>query len=206
MRAFAGVEVLWILLIVASIIARVIKAAKEQKPGKESSPESAGDYKASSSDLKDFLESLSGAKQVRPSAGANPPKSARGQIAPARRTAKRSQAQKARPPVQAPARQVAPPVAPPRSVAPPPRPRAVAPAPQRQERPAPVPAPQTTTPVKPSPVKSTPKEMVTTVKFAGTKQTNRMSREILNSLRDIDSTRKAIVLREILGPPVALTK
>lgn len=207
MRVTAGVEALWVLLILASIIARVIKAAKEQKPGKGSSPESDGDYKASSSDLKDFLESLSGSKPAKPSAGVDSPAQARGQIAPARQTAKRAQTPRVARSAQAAPQRVAP-VATPRSVAPPPR-QAVAPVRQRRERPVPVAAPRIVPPVKPSPVKSSPPEIPKTVKHAAVarqEKTTRMSRDIFKSLRNIDSTRKAIVLREILGPPMALTR
>jgi len=192
MRVFAEAEALWVLFIVATIIARVIKAARDKKPGKDASPSPNRDYKASDAELKEFLGSLTGKKPAPPTPQVSPTPRVGGQIAPAtpkrqtrqrqvqaRRRRKPKPSQPAVPVVypQDPLKADAPPVAP---VIPPPPP-----------------------PVEPAQTAVAPSSGKACVEM---KRVSLVGREIFEDLANTNATRKAILLREILGPPVAMRR
>ena len=196
MRAFAGIEALWVLFIVATVIARVIKAAREQKPGTGSAPKApTGDFTAAEEDLREFMESLTGKKAEKPAPtpeATRPASQPRQYKQPVRQQSRAPERAAVPAPVRAPAEAQ-------RSR---PQPRTSAPARQVVER-APkvhdqhvsVEPPLAAVPAAPVPLH---------VPTRSKQRKPQVDSRIMKDLVDRVAIRKAIVLREILGPPVAL--
>ncbi len=196
MRAFAGIETLWVLFIIATVIARVIKAAREQKPGTGSAPEApTRDFTAAEEDLREFMESLTGQKAAKPTPAPEATKSV-----PRPRPQPQPVRQQPRSPEQA---------AVPVTV----RPRADAPRPKPQPRRRPPDIPVVERPPKVHEQHAAAVQSGANMPVAPApllvpaERRARQSQDdlhIMKELIDRAAIRKAIVLREILGPPVAL--
>lgn len=189
----AGIEGwIWAIIIIGSLVVRIIKANKERSsqptpapPGpRPATPEPDVQWKPPEDELREFLERLGG-KPVTP-----PP-----------------------PPPPPAGRQVAPPPPPPTA-----RPKLApqvlrAPAPQKTFRrkptraaPAPAPAPAIAPAPAPAPRRPAPKP-IPAVAVAPVRTAGRRSeyRKVLDRLMKERSTlRSAIVVRDVLGPPLAL--
>ena len=171
MPVLADIGLIWVVFVVISIIAQIIKAKKNAAP---QSPDALGDADAPQrpeppsreNELRQFLESLGGGAAARkPVVAAAPP--------------------------------------------PPPPPRREA---RTVRRAAPV--VQKERVQRETPIAITPKHKVTqkrqsdpvTLERVGdtSAKTNALKQLIRNELKQTDATRKSIVLREILGPPLAL--
>ena len=167
-RAGADPEaIIWLIIIVASIVAQVIKSAREAGPGRKSlhpnapPPVPPTGPSSEADELRQFLESLGGAQQT--TAPRPPPP-------PPRPTARRP----APPPVPTAT------VTPAAPVRPVPRRRAAAP----------------TAPIAPAP--ATKRRRVNRTR-------NAVQRKVLMmAVRDRDTLQEAILLREVLGPPIAM--
>lgn len=181
---------IWVVIVVGSIIAQVMKAKKNaaSPPPKKSSPRpeaNKGEYTSSSDDLRNFLESI----------GAAPP------------TRNQERQRKIEP------------------VAPPPPPRPIQVMQEVQTVPPPPPIPvRAQIKHRPSPMEEARKlqfkgdvlkrqtankpnevQLETPEQLQPRDQSSSgLAKLITEELQDLDATRKAIVLREILGPPIAL--
>ncbi len=182
MPVLANIEVIWVIIVIVSVIAQIVKSAKKgaaQAPGKatgagESPPRGTNgqnrEFVAPDEALQDFLRTLSGEKPAAKTAAASPV-----QAISRRRGLSQSRA----------AAQTQP------------RPSAM-----RDNRPPPV----TSRP--PAAIRSSVgsvQDSVVLEKFAARKTSASILGEaIRKDLSDAQAIRKAIVLREVLGPPVAL--
>jgi len=192
MPVLADAGLIWIVFVIITVIAQVVKGAKKvssQAPGGPNAlpgddDASRGDPVAPSDELRKFLEGLSGGA-VRPSP---PPVAQRPRAMPM------PAAQGSRTAAQNP-----------RCPTPPPTPRY-----QRQEQP---PRRQKGQPRPPQPVEvaipvpdnqtDTQDAVVLEILSQGDTPTRRLQQLIRQELQNADAVRKSIVLREVLGPCVA---
>ena len=169
--------IIWLIVIAASIIAQVIKAGRKLQNKQPSPPSFEDGGKDPSAQLQQFLQSLGQNKQADPGpAPAAAPATLRRAVAPTPvKLAPSTRMHKAAQPGRRPA------APPPPLAAPPPRP--------------------------PLPAKAVANDNVDVKPYAMRLPTHchETRREtMVGDLRDPQLARKAIVLREILGPPIAL--
>jgi len=178
----------WLIVIVVTIVTQIIKASKRgavPPPASEPGPDEDEGYTAPDDELREFLESLAGA----------PPKPK----PPAPRTA---------PPLVQPRPTVAPPPPPTpapvqRRAASPPVRRAPAPAPRRAARPQPIPT--VTAAQKPT---ALPSAEIRTIEVRGSARprVSVLGKALVSQLREGNALHRAVLMREILGDPIALRK
>ncbi len=184
MPVLADGGLLWVIVVVGSIIAQIIKAKKNAASSPPKGPETPsgdkGDYNASSDELRNFLASIGAAK----------PPAVPQQV----RQPKPNVVRKPHPqPVQA-RRDV-------RTLPPPPLPAHA----RIKHRPSPREIEREEDRERAATHSQPPQRQeseTTTTTIA--KESNTLTSLIRKELKDLDATRKSIVLREILGPPIAL--
>ncbi len=185
MTVLASIEIIWVIIVIVSVIAQVIKGAKKvasQAPGKNTGADEAAvggkggggqmrEFAAPDEALQEFLRTLGGGqKPVAKATAANTAKaiSARRGLTQARAKVNKQSRQQAM-------REVRPPV-------------------------LPIPVPKA--------IRSDSAKVQAAVvleKFSAPKTTASILGEaIRKDLSDAEAIRKAIVLREVLGPPLAL--
>jgi len=179
-----GGELIWVVIVIGSAIVQMIKAKKKaSQPAQK--PQDSQDSSPHSDELRDFLQAISGAPPVPPPAP--PPQ-------PVRTAAAQTQ-----PPRPHHTRPAPPPLPPSMTIKH--RPAPVKPhKPAERHRPKP---PELV--LKPTPEKQV-KPAITKITPLATATPKGLAALIIQDLKNMDSTRKAIVLREILGPPIALRR
>ncbi|MBT3192578.1 MAG: hypothetical protein HN341_08490 [Verrucomicrobia bacterium] len=193
MPALANIGVIWAIFIVISIVAQVIKASKKvssEAPGTDDGPR--GGPAESNDELRQFLEQLGGGgaatpKPLPPRPPA-PPRPAVQRREPTMRVSPEDHRQNT-------------PQATPSVV----RRRAVTEAPPHEPHATPPPPPAVPERVRPKPQKQRSETVQIELPASSASQAaSKLQRLIRDELQQTEDTRKAIVLREVLGPPLAL--
>lgn len=199
MPVLANIEAIWIIIVIVSVIAQIVKGAKKisgpKQPGVGPDRTSGGnagqrDFVAPDAALQDFLKSLTGESAVTVIESPKPrPQTPMRAAGPASARSAALQPQR-RPP--------------PRRVINPPAHRPIqAPAITAVPPPLQVPA-RTYMPVVFHTEESTEVTLESTASTGLPAHSSLLGEELRRDLASIHSVRKAILLREILGPPLAL--